>query len=142
MTRGAKLRVTLEMIGDAFGLYETRENDAVLHEIAHSLLLFGRMRHRADAWVSDRIEVMSGTQANDHEMKTMALQLAAMQALRCPWWWFRGLLLQSWQGLQYKPRNRKYIFFRRYVQAVRQATPSPMLLDRYVSLVRTFERYV
>lgn len=133
-----KLRDVFAAVGSVLITVNDDDPETVAHEMAHSLLLFGRIKAGGSDAIERRLDGAPSTRSNEHEMRTVALQIAGMRAVGCPREWWRGVISNSHSGLG---PTKKYAVLHRYVRAVKQCSVSPMLLERFNTTVRTFARF-
>ena len=130
---------TSYLLSQAFNL---RDADArfVAHEIAHALLLFGRVWPGMGDATEQKIDAMPVTRANDHEMRTCALELHGLWRLRQKIT-ARWIADQAWSGLANLQTVKKYRTKVSFEHAILAEAVSPMLVDRFVRIYRDFSRY-
>ena len=135
-----ELNDALLMISEVCDIYYADINAIFIgHDLAHSILLYGRIRRECDELVSWRVDKMSVTRSNDHEMKTVALHLAALRALKQP---DREnyLIKSSYGGLA--KGSRKYSAYADYKRAVLAYQPARRHIQQFVRTIRTFVGYL
>lgn len=114
--------------------------EAVAHEVAHSILLFGCVRVRSQVDVEERIRSMPLDRADRHEIKACALEVAGLRALG-----FRlgvrrvaVLALGAFSG---RPRRTLHDVDA-VAAAIRAERPSARNIERFVNAYKHFERWV
>lgn len=130
---------TSTLLANAFNL---KDNDPrlVAHEIAHALLLGGRVRREMDDSTASQIERMTNIRANSHELRACALQLQGLRALgQRPD--VREMADDSWLGLINATQSRKFPTARAFEAAILAAQVAPLLIGRFVRVYTDFARY-
>ena len=113
----------------------------VAHEISHALLLFGRVWPGMDDATERKIDGMTATRANDHEMRTCALEMHGLWQLRqkITVHWIAN---QAWtNGLINVRASRKYRTKSMLERAIAREPVSPRLVGRFVRIYSDFARY-
>lgn len=130
---------TSALLASAFGIIE---NDPrfVAHEIAHALLLLGRVRPGMYDTTVSRVEQMPPARANSHEVRTCALELHGLRALgqARP---VHELARESWSGLVETSRSQKYRTVRAFKVAILATQVRPSMIRRFVRVYTDFARY-
>lgn len=118
--------------------------EVVAHEVAHAVLLFGRVRADGARLITERIGDarsggMSNTRANDHEIKTCALEIAGLRKLgyrvnR------RELAESAYAGFGGRARTRRFLSAAAVERAICAERPSRRNINRFVAAYKLFER--
>ena len=141
--RRAKLTEVSELIEGAFSMEAGPDIEGTAHEVAHGLLLFGRMSYGISEKIEKRIDQMSTTRANRHEVKTCALAIAGLAALRCRVH-VSTAVSNSFENLRGYERDLSRVTLRtqaEFARAIKAERPSKRNVQRFVGLYRAFMRW-
>ena len=117
--------------------------ESVAHEIAHAVLLFGRVPVYANMLIGERCTKMSAARANDHEAKTIKLQALGLAALNYTQT-IRYAAKLSFEGLEFGCTAKRWrdVTLNSFVKQIERQHVSRRSIQRFVQAVRDLERFV
>lgn len=139
MSRSA--RYALEAMSEVSGVQ--KDVEAIAHELAHCVLLFGRFRLDTENAVASEIDrrYAGRPSANQHEVSAIALQRAGLAALHVGQVSLTETLITSYDSLDVGVDGER-MTMREFRERVLCAKVSPRRMEQFVAAVRTFEGFL
>jgi hypothetical protein len=137
----AKLRRITQAINGAYDIYSDNDDiEGVGHDVAHGILLWGRLPLGLSNRIERRCNSMPAEAANQHEIETCALSMAGLDALG-----FRIDALTvsdtSFGSLRLR-RGLELMTVDQFIEAIQTTKPTKRDLHRFVGFYRAFGKLI